>query len=76
MCQFEFYLSEKSFNRLERIEERFPEGTQVNNPEFASWITIPDQSLELTHRNKIKLMLEFCFTHWLQTIYEEHGRPS
>ena len=38
-------LSETYFNRLEIIEEKFPEDMEINNPVSVSWITIYVNSL-------------------------------
>ena len=37
--QFKSQINEISFNHLERIEESFQEGMEINNPAYASWTT-------------------------------------
>ena len=70
--QFKYYLSEISFNYLERIEKSSPKYMEINNPASASWITIHVKSLELTNLNEIKLMLRFYFVHWLHIASEDY----
>ena len=39
-----------------------------------SWITSHTNFLELTHKNKIKLVLEFYFVHWSHTKSEDYAK--
>ena len=69
--QFNAYLTKTSCKHLGRIEEKLMEHREANDSSSTSWIISHSGSLELAHRNKIKLMLEFYFSRWLRTISKE-----
>ena len=63
--------AEKYWNNLESIEEKFKEHREITDSASLSWITYYVNSLDLTHRKKVKLTLEFYFIHWLRTSFED-----
>ena len=45
---------------------------EITDSLSASWSASYVNSLYLTHRKKVKLMLEFYFIHWLRTLFEDY----